>query len=101
MTAARLKADEMPLAHRQGLSRVQAATYCGISVDLFGRECPVAPIRIGSRVVYLRDRLDAWLASLQVDDQKKRGREWTPDEVREAFNAAFPAQHRKTNARKR
>lgn len=101
MTAARLKADELPVDQRRGLSRVQAATYCGISVDLFGRTCPVVPIRLGHRVIFLRDRLDAWLSSLEVDAGKKRGGEWTPSEVTEAFHGAFSPQHRQAKARKR
>lgn len=101
MTAARLKADALPVDQRRGLSRVEAATYCGISVDLFGRTCPVIPIRLGHRVIYLRDRLDAWLTGLQVDGPEKRGRQWTPNEVTEAIHAAFSPQHRQAKARKR
>lgn len=91
----------MPIAQRRGLSLAQAATYCGVSVDLFRRECPVRPIRLGSRVLYLRDRLDAWLSSLEVDDGKKRGRDWTPAEVSEVIHAAFAPEHRNPKAGKR
>jgi hypothetical protein len=99
MTAARLSSEEMPIAHRRGLSLAEAATYCGISVDLFRRECGVVPIRIGHRVLYLRDRLDAWLDSKAVDGKPTRAPEWTPAKVSEAFNAAFAPKHRKTKAR--
>lgn len=101
MTAARLKPEVMPIAQRRGLSRAEAATYCGISVDLFGRECPVRPIEIGHRVVFLRDRLDAWLESKAVDGKPNRSAEWTPAKVSEVVDAAFAPQHRQAKARKR
>lgn len=101
MTAARLSSDDMPIAQRRGLSLVQAATYCGLSVDLFRRECTVVPIRIGARVLYLRDRLDAWLDSKVVDGKPNRAPEWTPAKVSEAFDAAFAPKHRKATAGKR
>lgn len=49
------------------LNQKMAAAYCGISVDLFKRLCPVKPITFtnsswGER--YLRVRLDDWLLSL-------------------------------------
>lgn len=45
----------------------QAATYCGLSVDTFKEVCPVKPIEFtkssrGDR--YLRERLDAWLDTI-------------------------------------
>lgn len=101
MTAARLNPETMPIAHRRGLSRAEAATYCGVSVDLFSRECPVVPIQIGRRVLYLRDRLDAWLESKVVDAKPNRPPEWTPARVSEVVNAAFAPQHRHPKARKR
>ncbi len=49
------------------LNQKMAEAYCGISVDLFKRHCPVKPITFtnsswGER--YLRVRLDDWLLSL-------------------------------------
>jgi hypothetical protein len=46
------------------LSRERAAAYCGVSVNHFDRECPVAPVRLGARVLYDRHRIDAWLDGL-------------------------------------
>lgn len=99
MTAARL--HDMPIDQRRGLSRTEAATYCGVSVDLFSRECPIQPIRLGGRVLFLRDRLDAWLSSLQVDARPVSRRQWTPSEKAEAIHAAFAPQHRNPKARQR
>lgn len=101
MTQARLSPEEMPIADRRALSLVQAATYCGLSVDLFRRECGVVPIRIGHRVLYLRDRLDAWLDSKAVDGKPNRSPEWTPAKVQEAFHAAFAPKQGHPKARKR
>lgn len=49
------------------LNQKMAAAYCGISVDLFTKLCPLKPIEFtesawGRR--YLRKRLDEWLVSL-------------------------------------
>jgi hypothetical protein len=46
------------------LSRERAAAYCGVSVNHFDRECPVAPVRLGARVLYDRRRIDVWLDRL-------------------------------------
>lgn len=101
MTAAKLSAERMPIAHRRGLSVVEAATYCGVSVDLFRRECDVVPVKIGHRVLYLRDRLDAWLDGKAVDARKKGARDWTPEEVRGVIHATFTTERRPAKAGKR
>lgn len=51
-----------------------AACYCGMSVDEFRQKCPArlalaGPARRGRR--YLRDRLDAWLASLRSNEEER------------------------------
>ncbi len=47
----------------RGLSCEVAARYCGISERLFRREVPVAPRRIGSRLVWDKLALDEWLGA--------------------------------------
>jgi hypothetical protein len=49
------------------LNQKMAAAYCGMSVDLFKRLCPVRPLKYTSSTWghrYLRQRLDEWLVSL-------------------------------------
>lgn len=63
----------LPAALRQD----QAAAYCGLSVGLFEKLCPVKPIRFtksshGKR--YPRKRLDEWLDTLDPNDKVKSGR---------------------------
>ncbi|HWU60837.1 MAG TPA: hypothetical protein VN112_02310 [Ensifer sp.] len=55
------------------LNQRMAAAYCGLSVDLFKKLCPVKPIAFtnsswGER--YLRQRLDEWLISLDPNKSK-------------------------------
>lgn len=61
MTAARPKYMPEPRL----LDRDQAATYCGLSGDLFERYCPVQPRRFGSgahpRKLWDRIEIDSWL----------------------------------------
>lgn len=59
------------------LSREQAATYCGLSVPTFEAQCPVPSLRIRSRVLYDRHRIDRWLDSLSPDSPKSgSGQDW-------------------------
>lgn len=49
-----------------------AAAYCGICVETFKKVCPVKPMKFtestrGER--YLRQSLDAWLASMDPNKQ--------------------------------
>lgn len=46
------------------LSRSAAAAYCGLSVTCFEQRCPVQPIRMGSRKLWDRRAIDAWLDQL-------------------------------------
>jgi hypothetical protein len=55
----------------------QAAAYSGLSVDTFKQVCPVKPIALtastrGNR--YLRNSLDAWLASLDPNQPQSPAR---------------------------
>lgn len=54
-----------------------AASYCGLSPDTFKLRCPVKPIRLGESSRgdrYLRQRLDEWLISLDVNQPPKPAR---------------------------
>lgn len=64
------------------LDREQAAAYCGVSVNHFGRHCPVQPLRMGSRVLWDRLKLDGWIAELQGEGQSSAG-----DPLMEALHA--------------
>jgi hypothetical protein len=48
---------------KRGLSKEEAAEYCGISVNTLGRYGPT-PSKIGDRTVYDRRVLDRWLDEL-------------------------------------
>jgi|SRR5215469_3781461 len=48
---------------KRGLSKDEAAEYCGVSVNTLSRHGPNAT-RIGDRVVYDRRVLDRWLDEL-------------------------------------
>lgn len=43
------------------LNRDQAASYCGVSATTFEAHVAVQPVRIGSRVLWDKVALDAWL----------------------------------------
>ncbi|KAA5606347.1 helix-turn-helix domain-containing protein [Roseospira marina] len=43
------------------LSEQQAAAYCGVTGETFRRHIPVAPRRLGRRVLYDRRDIDRWL----------------------------------------
>ncbi|MCP4099691.1 MAG: hypothetical protein GY748_26015 [Planctomycetaceae bacterium] len=56
------------------MNQKDAAVYCGLSVDLFIRVCPVKPIRFtlstkGER--YLKIRLDEWLENEDPNPKKR------------------------------
>ena len=48
---------------KRGLSRDEAAEYCGVSVNTLGRYGPT-PTKIGDRIIYDRRVLDRWLDEL-------------------------------------
>ncbi len=54
MTAAPL------LAERRLIGTKEAAQYCGVSAGTL-EKCPVKPVRIGSRKMWDRRALDAWI----------------------------------------
>ena len=48
---------------KRGLSKDEAAEYCGVSVNTLGRYGPT-PTKIGDRIIYDRRVLDRWLDEL-------------------------------------
>jgi hypothetical protein len=48
---------------KRGLSKDEAAEYCGVSVNTLGRHGPT-PTKIGDRTIYDRRVLDRWLDEL-------------------------------------
>jgi hypothetical protein len=48
---------------KRGLSKEEAAEYCGMSVNTLGRYGPT-PTKIGNRIIYDRRILDRWLDEL-------------------------------------
>jgi hypothetical protein len=47
------------------LTQGQAAAYCGVSVGVFTKACPIVPVKLLGRVPrYDRASLDTWLDSL-------------------------------------
>lgn len=46
------------------LSPVQSAAYVGLSLGTFNTRCPIEPIALGSRRLYDRKALDAWVDAL-------------------------------------
>jgi hypothetical protein len=48
---------------KRGLSKDEAAEYCGVSVTTLGRYGPT-PTKIGDRIIYDRRVLDRWLDEL-------------------------------------
>ena len=53
----------VPLPTARLLTKAQAASYCGLSMVVFRRECDVRPIRFGTDTVQRYDRrdLDQWI----------------------------------------
>jgi hypothetical protein len=48
---------------KRGLSKDEAAEYCGVSMNTLGRHGPT-PTKIGDRIIYDRRVLDRWLDEL-------------------------------------
>jgi hypothetical protein len=48
---------------KRGLSKNEAAEYCGVSANTLGRHGPM-PTKIGDRMIYDRRVLDRWLDEL-------------------------------------
>lgn len=48
---------------KRGLSRDEAAEYCGVSANTLARHGPT-PTKIGDRIIYDRRVLDRWLDEL-------------------------------------
>jgi hypothetical protein len=48
---------------KRGLSKDEAAEYCGVSANTLGRHGPT-PTKIGDRIIYDRRVLDRWLDEL-------------------------------------
>lgn len=51
----------------------RAAEYCGVGVTLFRRQCPVAPVNLGDRVLWDVRALDDWIDSLNFGRKKSDG----------------------------
>lgn len=59
---------------RRMLTKIEAANYCGFnSVEGFDGAVPVAPVKIGSKVLYDQKALDAWLDQLSNPLPNRRG----------------------------
>lgn len=58
------------------LSQIEAATYCGVGVELLKAECPVIPIKIRSRVLYDRQALDRWIDARAVTTPESGQQHW-------------------------
>jgi hypothetical protein len=58
--------EQMPLPinlPKRGLSKDEAAEYCGVSANTLSRHGPT-PTKIGDRTIYDRRVLDRWLDEL-------------------------------------
>lgn len=55
------------MAQKRLLSRKEAATYCGMSVPVFERLCPIAPLDLGGARLHRWDieRINAWIDAMQ------------------------------------
>lgn len=61
------------------MDRDIAAAYCSVSVATFEHNCPVRPIRLGRRLLWRREDLDAWRRSLPtVDPPRYKGTDAGP-----------------------
>lgn len=55
------------------LTKAEAANYCGFESGAgFAASVPVAPVRIGSKLLYDQRALDAWLDQLSNPVARKR-----------------------------
>ena len=66
---------------RRLLSRQEAASYCGMSVPVFERVCPIAPLDLGGARLHRWDvaRIDAWIDAMQgqpVNANEADDEEW-------------------------
>lgn len=54
-----------PAAEPRLLIKTDAAAYCGVSLGVFDKACPVQPVRLLDRIPrYDRFALDRWIDSL-------------------------------------
>lgn len=59
------------------LSRIEAARYCGISVNHFLTHVPVSPREIGAKKLWDRKAIDRWLDdSPSSDNAGPSAEEW-------------------------
>jgi hypothetical protein len=59
------------------LTQAQAASYCGVCVEVFRNACPVRPIKMLDRIPrYDRFDLDRWLDSLSTFRPLNEGADW-------------------------
>lgn len=64
-------------AEKRLFSREEAAAYCGLSIPTFLSVTPVIPIKIRTRILYDRVRLDAWIDSMNKPaPNAPTGAEW-------------------------
>jgi hypothetical protein len=58
---------------RRMLTKAEAANYCGFESGAgFSAAVPVAPVRIGSKLLYDQRQLDTWLDQLSNPVPRKR-----------------------------
>jgi predicted DNA-binding transcriptional regulator AlpA len=58
------------------LTKAEAASYCGMSVALFDRLCPVRPLRFSERLVKFDvSDIDSWIEAFK-SPAKKVGTDW-------------------------
>lgn len=56
------------------LTKAEAANYCGFESGAgFASAVPIAPVKIGSKLLYDQKALDAWLDTLGNPQPTKRG----------------------------
>ena len=75
---------------KRGLSKEEAAEYCGVSVNTLGRHGPT-PTKIGDRIIYDRRVLDRWLDELAGLISGSSGPGLTVDTSEEALLEAIHA----------
>lgn len=73
----RLKQHELPDWPRL-MNADLAAAYCGgVSIPHFIKHCPVAPRKFGSRKLWDRKQIDAWLdEEIAIDDPRQTTEYW-------------------------
>jgi hypothetical protein len=67
--------DAVPLPEQLLLTKEQAASYCGVSVNTFLAHVRVAPVKIGHSVRFDRRDLDKWAAN-QNRSEPLTGDDW-------------------------